>query len=200
MSGCSSNGPLRLRKTGVQDLKVHCHAIQCFYVDFLRSKMAARRLEAAAPASEKQAFAALFFSSPVPSFAIDRCWSISQLPLQSHSSFGRSWALRYDQESENKKTCLPWTMVKNSWNPKQACRAPRIELELPWSGDRSRIAIFRAFRCSCVYFATQYNVHNDNRQAGHLLRALRLDRCTSAIIFPHNKMAKKSLNSVTVHL
>ena len=28
---------------------------------FLRSKMAARRLEAAAPANEKQAFAALFF-------------------------------------------------------------------------------------------------------------------------------------------
>ena len=31
------------------------------FVDFLRSKMAARRLEAAAPANEKQAFAALFF-------------------------------------------------------------------------------------------------------------------------------------------
>ena len=42
-------------------LKVHCHAIQWFYVEFLRSKMAARRLEAAAPANEKQAFAALFF-------------------------------------------------------------------------------------------------------------------------------------------
>ena len=31
-----------------------------FYVDFLRSKMAARRLEAAVPANEKQAFVALF--------------------------------------------------------------------------------------------------------------------------------------------
>ena len=40
---------------------MRCHAIQCFYVDFLRSKMAARRVEAAAPANEKQAFAALFF-------------------------------------------------------------------------------------------------------------------------------------------
>ena len=66
------------------------------FYDFLRSKMAARRLEAAAPVKEKQAFAALFFSSPVPSFAIDRRWSISQLPLKSHSesSLGRSWALR----------------------------------------------------------------------------------------------------------
>ena len=35
------------------------------------------------------------------------------------------------------------------------------------------------------------NVHYDNRQAGHLLSALRLERCTDAIIFPHNKMAQK---------
>ena len=42
-------------------LKVHFHAIQCFYVDILRSKMAARRLGAAAPANESQALAALFF-------------------------------------------------------------------------------------------------------------------------------------------
>ena len=33
--------------------------------------MVVRRLEAAAPANEKQAFAALSFSSPVPIFAID---------------------------------------------------------------------------------------------------------------------------------
>ena len=39
---------------------MHCHAIQCFYVDFLRSKMAARRRKAVAPVKEKQALAALF--------------------------------------------------------------------------------------------------------------------------------------------
>ena len=63
-------------------LKVHCHAIQCFFVDLLRSKMAARRLEAAAPANEKQAFA-----------------------------------------------------------------APRIDLQLSWSGDRARHTIFQVHLC-----------------------------------------------------
>ena len=63
-------------------LKVHCHAIQCFFVDFLRSKMAARRLEAAAPTNEKQAFA-----------------------------------------------------------------APRIDLQLSWSDDRSRLVIFQVHLC-----------------------------------------------------
>ena len=74
----------------------------------------------------------------------------------------------------------------NSWKPKQS------------STDRSWVVLVRrsfktreAFRCSCVYFATQYNVHYDNRQAGHLLSVLRLERCTAAIIFPHNKMAQK---------
>ena len=46
------------------------------------------------------------FSSPVSIFSIDRRRSISQLPLQSHSSLGRSWALRYYQESL-KNTSLP---------------------------------------------------------------------------------------------
>ena len=29
---------------------------------------------------------------------------------------------------------------ENSWKPKQACGAPRIDLELSWSEDRSRLA------------------------------------------------------------
>ena len=37
----------------------------------------------------------------------------------------------------------------------------------------------------------QYNVHYGKRQGGHLLRALRLENCTAAIIFPHNKIAQK---------
>ena len=49
----------------------------------------------------------------------------------------------------------------------------------------------RSFRCSCVYFAAQYNVHHDDQQAGHLLSALRVERYTDAIIFPHNKMTHK---------
>ena len=39
---------------------MRCYAIQCFYVELLRSKMAVRRLEAAAPANELQASATLF--------------------------------------------------------------------------------------------------------------------------------------------
>ena len=142
-----------------------------------------------------------FFSSPVPNFVIERRRSISQLPLQNLSSLGRSWALRYDQESENKKTSLPWTMVlvKKSWNPKQACRsrAPRIDLELSRSDDHSET---RDFSGVVVYFTTQYTVHYDNQQAGHLLSALRLETRTAAIIFPTTKWRQKSLNSVTVHL
>ena len=49
-----------------------------------------------------------------------------------------------------------------------------------------------SFRCSCVYFATQNNIHYDNWQAGHLLSTLRLERRTAAIIFLHNKMAPKN--------
>ena len=71
-------------------------------------------------------------------------------------------------------------MVKHSWNPKQACRAARIDLELSWSDDRSRLAIFRV----------QYNVHYDNRQTAHLLSALRLERRTAAILSPQKNGAK----------
>ena len=71
------------------------------------------------------------------------------------------------------------------------------------STDRSWVVLLRRsfqdsrgfqvqqFSSSCEYFATQYSVHYDNRQAGHLLSALRLERCTTAIIFPRNKIAQK---------
>ena len=56
---------------GIKGLKVHCRAIQWFFIDFLRSKMAARRLEATAPANEKQACEALFFNQFRASRSID---------------------------------------------------------------------------------------------------------------------------------
>ena len=64
-------------------------------------------------------------------------------------------------------------------------RAPPIDLL------RRSFQVSRSFRCSCVDFATIYNVHYDNRQAGHLLGALHLERCTAAIIFPTTKWRKK---------
>ena len=129
-----------------------------------------------------------FLSSPAPSFAIDRRRSISQWPLQSHSFFGRSWALRYGQESENKKASLPWTMLKFHGNQN---RLAELHGSILSCLDPTIVQDPRSFRCSCAYFATQYNVHNENRQAGHLLSALRLESCMAAIIFPHSKMAQK---------
>ena len=68
----------------------------------------------------------------------------------------------------------------------------------PWSrGSRScAVLVRRSFKTrdlsgAVVYFTTQYNVHNDNRQTGHLLSALRLERCTVRHYFSHNKMAQK---------
>ena len=82
---------------------------------------------------------------------------------------------------------------ENSWKPKQS------------STDRSWVVLVRrscktreAFRCSCVYFATQYNVHYDNRQAGHLLPFAWKD-ARPPLFFPTTKWRKKSLNCVTVH-
>ena len=177
---------LRLVRTR---LKVHCYAIQCFYVHFCGRK--ARRLEAAAPANESQALAILFFSSPVRSFAIDRRRSTSQLStcpckviLLSDEVGFEIWSRKWKQL---KKTSLPWTMVKirgvQNW---------LVELHgsiLSCIG-LTIVQDLRSFRCSCVYFAAQYNVHCDNRQAGNLLSTLRLERCMAAIIFPHNKMAQ----------
>ena len=51
--------PLPLSPSQHYCLNVHSNAMQCFNVDFLRSKMAARRLEAVTPANELQALSAL---------------------------------------------------------------------------------------------------------------------------------------------
>ena len=83
-------------------------------------------------------------------------------------------------------------MVKNAWNPKQACTVPRNGLELSCSADRSSLTIFQVQLRSVEDFATQYNVHYDKQHAGHLLRAPRLEKCTVAIIFPHNKISQKN--------
>ena len=136
-----------------QSLKVHCHANQCFYVDFLRSKMAARRLEAAAPANEKQAYAALFFFFTCSELR-DR--STSELQYQSVTlakSFIFRTKLGFEIWSRKWKQKGKFTLnnAEISWNPKQACRAPRINLELSWSDDRSRPAIFQVQLCIFRY-------------------------------------------------
>ena len=153
--------------------------------------MAARRLEAAAPAESQALIGCTFFfftGLELRDRLTSEHQSVGNLPLKSYSSLGRSWV--WDQESKNKMTSLPmnrqWWKIRGIQNRSAElhgsilrCLGPTI-VQDSWS-----------FRCSCVYFTTQYNVHCDNRQAGHLLGALRLERCTAAIIFPHNKMAQK---------
>ena len=101
-----------------------------------------------------------------------------------------------------------WDMIKRMKTKRQVC--PEQWWKIP--GIQHRLAELhqsiltcvgptivrgsQSFRCSCVYFATQYNVHYDNRQAGHLLSALRLKRYTAAIIFPHNKLAQNMLRRI----
>ena len=92
-----------------------------------------------------------------------------------------------------------WDRVKkvktNKFSLNNGEKFMEFKTGLQSSTDRSwAVLVRRSFRTrhlsgAVVYFATQYNVHYNNRQTGHLLSALRLERCTDAIIFPHNKMA-----------
>ena len=86
-----------------QRLKVHYHAIQCCFVDFFFAENGGEETWGRGTGQWEAGLCHTFFSSPVPSFVSDRRRRIRQLPLQSHSSLGRSCALKYDQESENKK-------------------------------------------------------------------------------------------------
>ena len=180
-------------------LKVHCHAIQWFYVDFLRSKMAAGRLEAAALANEKQAFVApSFFSSPVSSFAINRRRGISQLPCKVTplSDVDGLW-------DKIKKVKTKDKFAHEKWGKFMETKAG-----LRSSTDRAWVVLVRrsfktceAFRCSCVYFPTQYNVHYDNRHGQDTCWArYAWNDARPPLFFPTTKWRKKSLNSVTVHL
>ena len=107
-------------------LKVNCHTIQCFHVDFLRSKIAARRPEAAAPANELQASGALFCSSSLRlrNPCSDRRRTISHLPKSFLSRRTKSTS-GFENRSRkcDKKTRLPngrhkqWKMHGNQSRP-----------------------------------------------------------------------------------
>ena len=128
-----------------------------FYVDFLRSKMAARRLEDAAPANEKQAFVVLFFLHLFrASRSIDVSLAVSS-PCKVMPLSNKVGLWDYHQESEKKEN-FALNNGEKFMESKTACRAPRIKhgptiVQDSWSS-----------RCSGVYFATQYNVHYGNRQ------------------------------------
>ena len=94
--------PLSVAKN-IALLKVHCHAIQCFYVDFFAVKNGGQETRGRSAGERLAGIGRTFLVLEALSFAIDRRWNISQLPMQSRSSLEQSWrrALSTDQESES---------------------------------------------------------------------------------------------------
>ena len=140
---------------------------------------------------ESLALAALF-SSPVRSFAVDGCRSINQLapclckviPLLDEVGF-EIWSWKWKQK--DRFAHEQWWKIRGIQN-----RRPEIHGSILRCLGPTIVQHSQSFRCKLCIFTAQYNVHYDNRKAGHLLSALRSERCTSAIIFSHNKMAQKN--------
>ena len=127
------------------------------------------------------------FLPQVWSFGINQHRSISQLPMKIHEFLvAQSWAWELFKKVRTTRRGCPAMTYMNNGSKKciesktglQSCLGPMIvQIQASWS-----------FRCSCVDFATQENVHYDKRQSEHLLLALRLEKWAAAINFPHNKM------------
>ena len=110
-------------------LKVHCHAIQCFYVVFLRSKMAARKLKAAPPTNELPVLGRNFFFTlwELRDWLTSKYQSVVLAKSFFSLSVGWSWAMRYDQESEKKN--LP---INNGDNIMESKTGPQSFMERSW--------------------------------------------------------------------
>ena len=164
---------------------------------FFRSKMAARRLEAAAPANEKQAFAALFFFT---SFELcDQSTSGYQSVTLAKSFL--SWT-KMGFEIRSRKWKQKDKFAHEKWGKfmelKQACGAPRIDLELSWFEDRSRLARLSGAVAYFSLHSTMYTTIIDRQDTCWARFAWKDAR--PPLFFPTTKWRKKSLNSVTVHL
>ena len=147
--------------------------------------MVAKRLEAAAPANELQALVAIFFFGASRLIAVGV--SVSCPCKVVLLSLELSWAFEIWWRRE--KTSLP---INNGEKHGIQNRLAELHGSILRCLGPTIVQDSRSFRCSCVYFATQCNVHYGNQQTRHLLSALRLERYTAAIIFPHNKMAQKN--------
>ena len=148
-------------------LKVHSRAFQCFYIDFFAVENGG---EETRPTSGRPWSHFFFFT------------------LQSHSSLGGGWIWDIIKKVKTKRQVFPWTKVKNSWNSKQVRRAPRIDLEVSWSDAQFKT---RDLSDAVVYISlhsTMYTTTIDRQDT--LLSALRLERCTAAIIFPRTRWRK----------
>ena len=132
-------------------LRVHCHAIQCFLSIFCGRKWRRGDSRPRRRPMRSRPLPHLFFSSPVPSFAIDRRRRIRQLPLQS-SSLGRSWALRCDEESQNKKASVA---VNNGENFMESKTGLQSSTDRSWFCLGPKIVQdSRSSRCICVFCHT----------------------------------------------
>ena len=141
-----------------------------------------------------------FFSSSINVGA-----SISwQLALAKSFLFRTKLGLRYDQESENKKTSLP---MNNGEKFVEFKTCVQRSTDRSWGALVRRSFTTRDLSGAVVYnFATQYNVHFEKM---HTTIINRQDTCWARLvwkdarppwIFPATKWRKKSPNSVTVHL
>ena len=81
---------------------------------------------------------------------------------------------------------------------KQACGAPRIDLELSWSEDLSRLATLSGAVGYISLPSTMYTAIIDRQDICWVRFAWRDAR--PPLFFPTTKWRKNSLNSVTVHL
>ena len=170
---------------------------QWFYVDFLRSKMAARRLEAAAPANEKQAFAALFFFTSFEEFELRDQSTSGYQSVTLEKSFLSDEDGLWDKikKVKTKRQVCPWKMGKIHGNQN---RAPRIDLELSWSEDHSRLTRLSGAVAYISLHSTMYTTIIDRQDTCWARFAWKDAR--PPLFFPTTKWRKKSLNSVTVHL
>ena len=126
--------------------------------------MAARRLEAAAPANEKQ------FEGTLPHFFFfvcsklrDRSTSEYQAVTLAKSFLSRTklgfeiWSRKWKQKGK-----FAMNNGENFMESKTGLQAPRIDLELSWSDDRSRLAIFQVHSCISLH-STMYTTIMDRQ-------------------------------------
>ena len=156
---------------------------------FLRSKMATRRLEAAAPANEMQASIALLFSS---SRKLRNRWTsrISQLPMQSRTPLARSrsgfesWSKKWKRKDEVTQQWRKIHIIRNRLSELHGSTMSFLCL--------SNAQASRSFRCSCVEFTTQYKERYDKQKAGHRLHTHSFEKknAQSPVYFPTTEWCK----------
>ena len=180
-------------------LKVHCHAIQCFYVDFFAVENCSKEPQGRGSDQRVAGLSPNVFFLPVRSIAIDRRRSISQLPLQSPSFLSDKvgfeiWSRKWKDK-----------FAHQQWWKFHAIQKRLAVLQS--STDRSWGVLFRrSFKTRDLSGVVVYvSLHSTM----YTRTIDRQDTCWARFVwndtrlplfFPTTEWRKKSLNSVTVHL